>query len=98
MAFLSELMTNASNAGVKVILYSGNDDSYIGHFGTQIVIQNTTFGGIQGFSKVPDTAWTDDFGNYAGIVHQERGLTYVLFDRAGHQVPCESSPSFRGCK
>lgn len=87
MVFFSELMTNASKAGVTVILYSGNDDSYIGHFGTQIVIQNTTFGGTQGFTQKPATPWTDDNGEYAGIVHQERGLVYVLFDAAGHQIP-----------
>jgi len=86
-AFFSDLMSEASSHGVSVILYSGNDDSYISHFGTQIVIQNTTFGGIQGFTKKPATPWTDDKGKYAGIVHQERGLTYVLFDSAGHQVP-----------
>lgn len=87
VVFLSELMTNASKHGVSLILYSGNDDSYISHFGTQVVIQNTTFGGVQGFTQKPATPWTDDSGKYAGIIHQERGLTYVLFDQAGHQVP-----------
>jgi len=87
MVFFSELMANATKNGVTVILYSGNDDSYVTHFGTQIVIQNTTFGGIQGFTKKPATPWTDDNGKYAGIIHQERGLVYALFDAAGHQVP-----------
>ena len=56
-------------------------------------IQNTTFGGIQGFSKKPATAWTDDSGNFAGIIHQERNWTYVLVDGAGHEVP-EFQPEF----
>jgi carboxypeptidase D len=87
MVFLDELMADASQHGVSVILYSGNDDSLISHFGTQVVIQNTTFGGVQGFTKEPGTPWTDDEGNLAGVIHQERNLTYALFLNAGHQVP-----------
>jgi carboxypeptidase D len=49
--------------------------------------QNTTFGGLQGFTRKPATPWTDDTGKFAGIVHQERGWTYVLFDATGHLVP-----------
>ena len=44
-----------------------------------VVIQNTTFGGIQGFTKHPNTPFTDDKGNFAGIIHQERNITYALF-------------------
>jgi carboxypeptidase D len=51
------------------------------------MIQNTTWGGIQGFSRVPSTPWSDDKGNFAGIVHQERGLTYAVVYGAGHQLP-----------
>lgn len=54
--------------------------------------QNTTFGGIQGFTRKPATLWHDDSGKFAGIVHQERNWTYVLFDDASHTVP-KSSPA-----
>ena len=50
-------------------------------------IQNTTWGGIQGFSRKPSTPWFDDSGNFAGIVHQERNLTFALFKGASHLVP-----------
>jgi carboxypeptidase D len=50
-----------------------------------------TFGGVQGFTRKPSTPFYDDNGNFAGIVHQERGLTYALFKNASHQVP-ESVP------
>lgn len=56
-----------------------------------VAIQNTTFGGIQGFSKKPSTVWTNDKGEFAGIVHQERNWTFVLFTGAGHLVP-QSQP------
>ena len=53
-------------------------------------IQNTTFGGIQGFTRKPSTPWTDDAGNPGGIVHQERGWTYVLFNNTGHLIPAKN--------
>jgi carboxypeptidase D len=54
---------------------------------TSALLQNTTFGGIQGFTRKPSTAWTDDTGRFAGIVHQERNVTFVIFEGAGHLVP-----------
>lgn len=51
------------------------------------MFQNTTFGGIQGFTQKPSTPWFDDNNKFAGIVHQERNLTYVLFQGTGHLVP-----------
>ncbi|KIM53428.1 hypothetical protein SCLCIDRAFT_1222826 [Scleroderma citrinum Foug A] len=84
MAFLTDLATNATEQGLSIVIYSGNDDSLIPHLGSQVVIQNTTFGGIQGFTRKPQTPWYNDAGEFAGIVHQERGWTYVLIDHAGH--------------
>lgn len=49
--------------------------------------QNTIFGGIRGFTRKPSTPWTDDNGNIVGIVHQERGIVYALFDGVGHMIP-----------
>lgn len=49
-------------------------------------VQNTTFGGIQGFTEPPATPWYADDGSFAGIVHQERNWTYLLFKDAGHLV------------
>nr|GAT56998.1 predicted protein [Mycena chlorophos] len=52
--------------------------------------QNTTFGGIQGFTQKPSTVWFDDEGAPAGIVHQERGWTYVLVNNTGHLIPAKA--------
>ena len=87
VAFLTPLFANASARGIPFVFYSGNDDSDIPHRGTEVVIQNFTFEGIQGFTRRPATPWFDDDGAFAGIVHQERNLTYVLFKGAGHTVP-----------
>ncbi|KAI9568045.1 alpha beta-hydrolase [Boletus coccyginus] len=84
MAFLTDLAKNLTAHDMSVIIYSGNDDSLVPHFGSQIAIQNTTFGGIQGFTRKPSTPWYNDAGELAGIVHQERGWTYALVAHAGH--------------
>ncbi|TFK46525.1 alpha/beta-hydrolase [Heliocybe sulcata] len=86
MAFLTDLATNATERDVSVVLFAGNDDSRVGHRSSEVVIQNTTFGGTQGFTRKPSTPWYDDAGNVAGIVHQERNWTYVLLEGAGHYV------------
>ncbi len=89
--FLGPLLANASARGIPFILFSGNDDSDIQHRATEVVIQNTTFGPRgaerQGFARRPATPWYDDAGALAGVVHQERGVSYVLFAGAGHEVP-----------
>ncbi|KAJ3745335.1 alpha beta-hydrolase [Lentinula detonsa] len=92
MTFLTDLATNSTANGVGFVFFSGNDDSLIAHRGTEgsyhsvFLLTNTTFGGIQGFTRKPATPWTDDTGDFAGIVHQERNWTYVLFKGAGHLV------------
>ncbi|KAH9479549.1 Carboxypeptidase Y-like protein [Psilocybe cubensis] len=78
------LAVNATARGVGVVLFSGNDDMLIPHRGTEIAIQNTTFGGIQGFTRKPSTPWKNDKGEFGGVVHQERGWTYGLLYASGH--------------
>jgi len=52
-----------------------------------VAIQNTTFGGIRGFTVRPSTPFSDTDGQFAGLIHQERNVTYALFYGAGHMVP-----------
>ncbi|KIJ51875.1 hypothetical protein M422DRAFT_26559 [Sphaerobolus stellatus SS14] len=85
--FMSDLMAKMAKRNVTWTMYNGDADSLLPPHGTQIVIQNTTFGGIQGFTQRPATPWWDYLGNMAGKVHQERGLTYAVFFGAGHLLP-----------
>ncbi|CAK5281400.1 unnamed protein product [Mycena citricolor] len=85
--FLDELAANATEEGIDFVWYSGNDDALTTHWSTEVVIQNTTFGGIQGFTVKPNTSWYDDSGLFAGVVRQERGWTYGLIYGVGHQTP-----------
>jgi carboxypeptidase D len=84
------LAANATAKNVGIVMYSGNDDALIPHRGTELAIQNTTFGGIQGFTRKPATPWYNDASKLAGVVHQERGWTYVLFLNSGHLVPLDA--------
>ncbi|KAJ3488637.1 hypothetical protein NLI96_g2695 [Meripilus lineatus] len=87
MAFLNELATNTTKHNIGVIIYSGNNDALVAHRGSEVAIQNVTFGGIQGFTRKPTTPFFDDNNNFAGIAHQERGWSFFLFRDAAHQVP-----------
>ncbi|KAJ3548230.1 hypothetical protein NM688_g5322 [Phlebia brevispora] len=87
MVFFDELATNMTNNGVDMVIYVGNDDGISPHFGTEVTIQNTTFGATQGFTRRPGTPWWDDDGQWAGIIHQERNWTYALIYGTGHEVP-----------
>ena len=35
MAFLTDLATNATERGVRIVIYSGNDDSLVPHYGSE---------------------------------------------------------------
>lgn len=78
-AFLSDLA-----AKVPIVFYAGSADAIVGHRGTELAIQNLTFGGIRGFTVRPSTQFSDSDGNLAGIIHSERNVTYALFKDAGH--------------
>ncbi|KAJ3868604.1 alpha/beta-hydrolase [Lentinula novae-zelandiae] len=84
--FMDELMANATAENIGILWFSGNDDALSAHFSLEVAIQNTTWDGIQGFTRRPNTTWYDDNGIPSGIVHEERGLMYALVYGAGHQI------------
>ncbi|KAH9999517.1 Alpha/Beta hydrolase protein [Russula vinacea] len=59
--------------------------------GTRIVLQNMTWGGMQGFQQPPteDSFIVDGIGAL-GRLQSERGLTYVEIELSGHMVPMYS--------
>ncbi|GJJ10263.1 hypothetical protein Clacol_004489 [Clathrus columnatus] len=81
---LSDLATNASKKGVGMTFIAGQADFLVSPASTLGSIQNFTFGGIRGYTKVPSTKWYSDNGEFGGIVHQERNVTFGLFKGAGH--------------
>ncbi|MCJ1403072.1 hypothetical protein MMC11_006295 [Xylographa trunciseda] len=71
---------------ISVHIYSGDYDIVLPHIGTELVIQNMTWNGLQGFQCPPDRPFYTN-GVLAGNWGYERGLSYHRFLRAGHSVP-----------
>ena len=89
----------ATTHNVPIHIYTGDNDLLINHIGTKLVLQNMTWNGAQGFSQKPDRVFYADNaapelgreganvnGPKAGTWGVERGLSYHLFDGAGHSV------------
>lgn len=98
---LPDLLTNKN---ISTHIYQGENDMLINHLGIELVLQNMTWNGMQGFQKKPETPFGGSkpgSGRYcgqsskvssddaAGIWTEERGLTYHLFKEAGHSVPAD---------
>lgn len=76
---MDDLAHDLREKSISTVLYAGNNDMLAGHFGLEAVIQNISLGYTKGygFKKRPETPWYNDDGDFAGIIHQERNLTYV---------------------
>ncbi|KAI0051359.1 alpha/beta-hydrolase [Auriscalpium vulgare] len=85
--FFNDLISSASAKGVEIVLYAGSNNAVANHHTLELLIQNATFGGTRGFTRKPATPWQDDNAQTAGVVHQERGLLYALFDNVGGLTP-----------
>ncbi|KAJ3186415.1 Cell death protease [Irineochytrium annulatum] len=72
-------------AGIPTLLYNGDLDVILNYVGFERTIGNMTWGGATGF-QAPLTEWMLD-GAPAGLMAEERGLTYVRIFNAGHMVP-----------
>ncbi|OJJ87043.1 putative serine carboxypeptidase [Aspergillus glaucus CBS 516.65] len=86
-----------ANGSTAVHVYSGENDFLLNHFGTELVLQNMTWNGAQGFAEEPskvfysDDARPDDGKksedkSVVGTWGEERGLSYHFFHGAGHSV------------
>jgi carboxypeptidase D len=83
-----------ANKNVSVHIYQGEYDLLINHLGAELVIQNMTWNGMQGFQEKPHRMFGGTCNQSgrprnccaAGIYAKERGLTYHLFKGAGHSV------------
>lgn len=92
----------------NVIVSHGLLDMVLIANGTLLQLQNTTWGGLQGFQASPyaDALYVPAHGDYAdatlaasgnmGTTHTERGLTYATVALSGHMVPqYQPSVAFR---
>lgn len=91
----------------NVIVAHGLLDMVLIANGTLLQIQNTTWGGLQGFQTAPsDALYVPTHSDYSdgtlaasgnmGVTHTERGLTYATVELSGHMVPqYQPSVAFR---
>ncbi|QRV94647.1 Serine carboxypeptidase [Ceratobasidium sp. AG-Ba] len=82
------VMPNVIEKSERTVVMHGGIDFVLIAEGTRIAIQNMTWGGKQGFQKSiqPESFVIEGFG-VLGSMHQERKLTYVEVDLAGHMMP-----------
>ncbi|KLJ13533.1 hypothetical protein EMPG_11527 [Blastomyces silverae] len=95
-----------STHNISTHIYHGKLDMLVNHIAVEVVLQNMTWNGLQGFQRRPGTPFSfrnsssgarstesspnDGTNNSsAGIWTAERGLTYHLFNEAGHGVPSD---------
>ncbi|KAJ5113370.1 Peptidase S10 serine carboxypeptidase [Penicillium angulare] len=84
---------------ISLHIYNGELDMLINHIGTELSIQNMTWRGAQGFQRKPSRSfYADDAAPVengtlltnssakTGIWTAERGVSYHLFEGAGHSV------------
>lgn len=86
-----QFLPHLIESGVKVLLFSGDQDLICNHLGTEQMIHNMKWNGGTGFETAPGVwaprrDWTFE-GDAAGYYQQARNLTYVLFYNASHMVP-----------
>lgn len=86
-----QIVPTLISQGVKVHIFSGVLDFAIPHTGQELVLQNMTWGGSQGFSRLPNSVVFDGAQG-----REERGLSYYSFNNAGHRVAQDSpQPALR---
>ncbi|KAJ5808905.1 hypothetical protein N7474_010174 [Penicillium riverlandense] len=86
-----KLLPSLLESGIRVLLFSGDQDMICNHLGTESLIHNMKWSGGSGFETAPGEwaarhDWTFE-GEPAGIYQHARNLTYTLFYNASHMVP-----------
>ena len=85
------LLPDLLEAGIPVLLFSGDQDLICNHVGTEESIHKMVWSGGTGFELSPgvwapkrDWVFEDE---PAGVYQEARNLTYVLFYNSSHMVP-----------
>ncbi|KAE8203921.1 hypothetical protein CF327_g7747, partial [Tilletia walkeri] len=79
------VLSRVIDRNTRTLIQHGLQDFVLIANGTRLAIQNTTFGGLQGFQKQPHRQFIVD-GKVEGTYHHERKLTYIEYKNAGHEI------------
>ncbi|KDQ17593.1 hypothetical protein BOTBODRAFT_29764 [Botryobasidium botryosum FD-172 SS1] len=81
------VLTRAIDNSTRTLIGHGLIDMILLSEGTRIMIQNLTFGGMQGFqTPIANVLNVEGLGEM-GLWHEERKLMYVEYALSGHMVP-----------
>ncbi|TFK89211.1 alpha/beta-hydrolase [Polyporus arcularius HHB13444] len=82
------VLPNVIEKSQRTVIAHGLADYALIAEGARIVLQNMTWGGLQGFQTPiePDSFIVDGIGAL-GTMHTERGLTYYEVALSGHMIP-----------
>ena len=80
------VLPNVIEKSQRTVIQHGTWDFVLIANGSALAIQNMTWGGRMGFQTPPRAPIRFD-GRVHGTIHEERGLTFALVDRAGHMIP-----------
>ncbi|KAF8905762.1 Alpha/Beta hydrolase protein [Gymnopilus junonius] len=82
------VLPNVIEKNNRTVIVHGLADFILIAEGTRIVIQNMTWGGLQGFqTPIANDSFIVDGVGALGTIHTERGLTYFEVELSGHMVP-----------
>jgi carboxypeptidase D len=81
------VLPNVIEKSQRTIIVNGQHDFSIIAEGVRVIIQNMTWQGVQGFQVQPTARFIVPDQGDLGIVHTERGLTYVELVLCGHMAP-----------
>jgi carboxypeptidase D len=82
--FKKPLLARMIQQNKKYILMSSEYDYKLITNGTILALQNLTWNGAQGFSKIPQTPIFDVEKKQRGLAITERGLTFATIKGSGH--------------
>ncbi|KAF9449019.1 alpha/beta-hydrolase [Macrolepiota fuliginosa MF-IS2] len=82
------VLPNVIEKSKRSVIVHGLADFILIAEGTRIVLQNMTWGGLQGFqTPIANDSFIVDGVGALGNTHTERGLTYFEVQLSGHMVP-----------
>ncbi|KAE8218354.1 hypothetical protein CF319_g7755 [Tilletia indica] len=80
------VLNRVIDRSTRTLIQHGLQDFRLLADGTRLAIQNTTFGGLQGFQQQPHRQFIVD-GKVEGTYHYERKVMYIEYTNAGHEIP-----------
>lgn len=81
------ILSSVIDKNVRSVIASGMTDMVMITEGTEVVLQNLTWGHAQGFQKPISKDFVVEGQGHTGSFTTERGLTFVEIEKSGHMVP-----------